>query len=417
VEEKGMNTAHRANRPTGRKRRSAYMATEFEDRLLGLVGGPRYCFVIMPYGSLGLFYEHLRHVIKEAAGLSCIRADEIPDSGQSLLEKIHRLIEKAELIVAEISEPKPNVYYEVGYAMASHKNTADRKKTLGRKRVLVICRKDTEVPLDLQGLERIEYVDTPSELPQFDDQLRLHLDTLFGADIPLLRAMLVAPAASPSYILCSPRWRSRGAQGSEVIPEGRTYGDYLGVVGVLYALGILLGKETMPELLSAQHVDRAALKKSCNLFLIGSPRSNSVVADEMAALQESSPDPWRFIIDETGGTTTLVGSRHGQPFSWTGIHKIPQPREDYGIVIRGPRRGMQGRQVLIMAGTRSLGTGAACLAATRPHFIRKIKNLLTEDTFGDKTKTIWALVRGLPDPADQHVSEKYITIEDAGLCE
>ena len=51
-------------------------------RVTDIVGGRRYCFVIMPYASLGLLYQHVRDVIEQTTGLRCIRADEVPGAGQ-----------------------------------------------------------------------------------------------------------------------------------------------------------------------------------------------------------------------------------------------------------------------------------------------------------------------------------------------
>src|SRR3972149_8417401 len=48
-------------------------------------------------------------------------------------------------------------------------------------------------------------------------------------------------------------------------------------------------------------------------------------------------------------------------------------KEDYGIVLRGAHPLHPGRLVLILAGAHSLGTGAACLAATRSALIQKIR--------------------------------------------
>ncbi len=123
------------------------MSNEEFANVYDLVGSRRFCFVIMPGGKLDLLYDHLRQVIEGAAGLPCIRADKVAGLGHPVLAKVHALIEKAELVVAELSEPNPNVYYEVGYAKAL------------RKEILVICKADTEIPADLKGVDRLEYTD------------------------------------------------------------------------------------------------------------------------------------------------------------------------------------------------------------------------------------------------------------------
>jgi hypothetical protein len=380
------------------------MPTDRMDNLFDLVGSRRFCFIIMPYRTLELFYDHLRAVIQETTGLPCKRADDIPGSGQSLLDKVHALIESAELVVVECSEPSPNVYYEAGYAKALN------------KKVLVVCRTGTKLPTDLQGLERIEYDDvTRGALMQFDDKLRSQILLLVDSDMLLLRAMLVAPVASPSYILSSPRWRWREAHPPQFQRETRTYGDYLGVVGILYALGSLLGKEQLPGLLSAHHVDEAIIDRDCNLYLIGSPRSNIMTERAMAGLQQGRESAWSFELDPHKRTSTLVGWRDGKRWEWKGMHDDPSPSVDYGLLLRGPHPNRPGRQILCLGGTRSLGTGAVCLAATRPRFIREIRNRLKDVDMNDKTRVIWALIRGEPDPKDHHTSEDRIWIEDVGV--
>ncbi|MBM4018141.1 MAG: hypothetical protein FJ288_07395 [Planctomycetes bacterium] len=378
------------------------------DRILDLVGSRRFCFVIMPYQALGLFYKNLRRLIQEATGLRCIRADEVPGSGQPLLDKIHALIERAELIVVELSQPSPNVYYEVGYAKAI------------RKEVLVICQKGTDVPEDLKGLERIEYEDRDPQWQHFEDKLRAQLSNKVDSDMGLLRAMLVAPSPSPSYILCSPRWRtilgSKLHGAGKLNLERRTYGDYLGVVGILYALGTLLGKEVLPELISAQLVDKNdLLRNNWNLYLIGSPMSNIVAADAMEMIQRGARTPWRFELNEKANKTTLHGWAFGKTFTYSREHNPAEiPDVDYGLVLRGPHPAHPGRQILFLGGVRSMGTGAACVAATRPERIKDIRSRLANVDLNDHTHTIWALASGKP-ASDNHLDEKSVVIEDAGV--
>ncbi|HUT34187.1 MAG TPA: hypothetical protein VNE39_11950 [Planctomycetota bacterium] len=377
------------------------------DNIYDLVGSRRFCFVITPYecSEIDLLYYRLKGVIEGTTGLRCIRADDVPGTGETLLMKMHALIERAELIVVEISKPSPNVCYEVGYARALHKV------------ILVICKKETQVPTDLQGLERLEYKDYErGELDRFEAALSKRLVLLIDSDLLVLRMMLVAPKGSPSFILSSPRWRSISNErppGTQ--PEERTFGDYLGVVGILYALGALLGKDRLPELLGAQHVVPGLFEHDANFYLIGSSRSNSVTAEAMAALQKDAQRPWQFIPDEEQGKTRLVGWTLDGRWEWTGDHHDPRPREDYGLVLRGPHPLHDGRHVLVMAGARSIGTGAACLAATRPELIKKINNHRRNVDLDDKSRTIWALVRGTPDRRDGHIYEKNVSVEDVGV--
>ena len=64
---------------------------------------------------------------------------------------------------------------------------------------------------------------------------------------------------------------------------------------------------------------------------------------------------------------------------------------------------------------RGVIESATGLAATRPQFIKDIRNGLRDVDLRDKTRTIWALVHGRPDPQDEHVSPEYVHIEDVGV--
>ena len=78
-------------------------------------------FCAMPFS--GKFYDRYLFGIKAAAevvGLECIRVDEMIFTSD-VIEEIHDSIQKADIVVAELTEKNPNVYYEVGYARAKGK--------------------------------------------------------------------------------------------------------------------------------------------------------------------------------------------------------------------------------------------------------------------------------------------------------
>jgi hypothetical protein len=71
----------------------------------------------------------------------------------------------------------------------------------------------------------------------------------------------------------------------------------------------------------------------------------------------------------------------------------------------------------MLAGAHSLGTGAACLAATRSALIRKLREKLPAGALEDKQKTFWALVKGEVNKDDFLLDENGVTIEEAGVYE
>src|SRR2546423_3845478 len=84
----------------------------------------RTCFVVMGFGTktdypnkrvldLDKSYHNLIKPAVEAAGLKCIRADEIKHSG-SIDEKMYQQLMSADVVVADLSTSNSNAFYELG---------------------------------------------------------------------------------------------------------------------------------------------------------------------------------------------------------------------------------------------------------------------------------------------------------------
>ena len=73
-------------------------------------------FVVMPFMPEldDVYHLGIREVVREL-GASCERADEMQYTG-SVIEKIHACIQASDAVIAEVSSPNANVYYEIGYA-------------------------------------------------------------------------------------------------------------------------------------------------------------------------------------------------------------------------------------------------------------------------------------------------------------
>jgi len=93
--------------------------------------------------------DDLRPIIKKAltgSGLDPWYADDERWDGQIFRDKIIRQIDTSMFGIYDISNPEvPNVFLELGAAIAR-----------GRAWV-IICRKGTKIPANLDGLDRIEY--------------------------------------------------------------------------------------------------------------------------------------------------------------------------------------------------------------------------------------------------------------------
>lgn len=105
----------------------------------------RHFFVVMPFVSDldDIYHFGIRDTVDRLGGV-CERADEIQYTG-GILEKIYDSIRQADAIIAEVSSPDPNVYYEVGFAHA-----------LG-KPVVLVTRDVSTSPFDLRGYNHIVY--------------------------------------------------------------------------------------------------------------------------------------------------------------------------------------------------------------------------------------------------------------------
>jgi tetratricopeptide (TPR) repeat protein len=113
------------------------------------------CFVIMPFGkeldeadvevNFDEVYEKFIKPTVEAEGLNCIRCDEVDEAG-NIHKRMFQLIWHADVAIADVSIPNPNVFYELGIRHAL------------RKAVTVIIRnKNATLPFNIVNMNAIEY--------------------------------------------------------------------------------------------------------------------------------------------------------------------------------------------------------------------------------------------------------------------
>ena len=103
------------------------------------------CFVLLPFEPEldDVYHLGIREAVNSLGGV-CQRADEIQYLG-GIIEKIYDAIRSADVIVAEVTRPNPNVFYEVGFAHALSKP------------VVLITRDIQTSPFDLRGHNHIIY--------------------------------------------------------------------------------------------------------------------------------------------------------------------------------------------------------------------------------------------------------------------
>ena len=234
------------------------------------------------------------------------------------------------------------------------------------------------------------------------------------------------PVAQPAFVLTSPKYPAPGVPSSIQFFDTRTFGDNLGVLGLISAFASMWGPGNGVELLSAQYSHPAIMGEDVNLYLIGSPKANPLTQQALRELH-NGPEEWSFGGlggEPMAGNYTSVLRRKVSD-SLVEYHAL-DPKKDfppgarthegYGLVVRGPHPRFRKHRILtLMAGGRSVGTGAACLAATHPVLIQKIRDKLPRDTdLSDKTCTFWALVKGSYSDPRRLLEPENVTVKEAG---
>jgi hypothetical protein len=136
------------------------------------------CFVIMAignqnYGDFAITSNELKQkyddLIKEAIlkahpGLEVTRADEFPMPGTITTDIITRIM-FSNFVVADVTYPNANVFYELGLRHASKPGT-----------VIIKDKNGPHVPFDIAHLRYIEYENTASGLKELSERLKQCFD-------------------------------------------------------------------------------------------------------------------------------------------------------------------------------------------------------------------------------------------------
>ncbi len=128
------------------------------------------CFVIQPFdkGRFDKRYEGVFAPAIRAAGLEPYRVDRDP-SVSIPIEDIEAGIESCEACLAEISMDNPNVWFELGYAIAS------------QREVVLVCSEErtAHFPFDVQHRSVIKYsTESPQDFEQLQTQITARLKAL-----------------------------------------------------------------------------------------------------------------------------------------------------------------------------------------------------------------------------------------------
>lgn len=126
-------------------------------------------FVVMqfgePYDSL---YAEVIKPVAENAGFKVYRADDVYQPGVILQDIVTGLVE-SDVIIAEITPPNPNVFYEIGYSHALDKPT------------ILLAERGRELPFDIKSYRCIFYDDRIRGKSGVESALRKHLQSILDA--------------------------------------------------------------------------------------------------------------------------------------------------------------------------------------------------------------------------------------------
>lgn len=104
------------------------------------------CFVLMPFGTpIGDYYTQIYEPAIRKAGLRPVRADADIFGTGKIIDQIWSGINAAKVLVAELTNRNPNVFYELGLAHALDKP------------VVLISSNEGDVPFDLKHIRVIYY--------------------------------------------------------------------------------------------------------------------------------------------------------------------------------------------------------------------------------------------------------------------
>ncbi len=133
----------------------------------------RLCFILMP---LKKEYEGIRETISKIVSdcdFEPIRADDIRQPG-IIHSDIWDRIQRAAVIIADVTEYNPNVFFELGVAAA----------VKDKSRVIIIreAKGTGEYPFDIEPLRRLDYKNTIEGADKLKEDLKSYLGTIRRED-------------------------------------------------------------------------------------------------------------------------------------------------------------------------------------------------------------------------------------------
>jgi hypothetical protein len=249
------------------------------------------------------------------------------------------------------------------------------------------------------GKEALKYSSELRWDATFVEKFLYCVDQQLSSPLPEQRRMLASAHPFPAYVIAAPRAPGTGSKHWWHPEERETYGDMLGITGILTAYGNLFGTRRLPALLNAACVSRDVLDEPANFFCIGSPKVNPATERFLDEIQRGLKPQWK--MTQTGfGTDKRVilqgvprlDDRLAAPVEMEGDSCV----SDYGLIVRAPHPRDEQRLILIVAGRHSIGTHAACMMVTRQDLIAELEGRLkgVGVLLRNASQPFWTIVRG-----------------------
>lgn len=170
------------------------------------------CFVIMPFGDprkdpkefeylTNLYNNWIKPTVEEIEFndhfIECYRADGVHTPGE-IINHIIDSLSSAEIVIADLSNRNPNVFYELGVRHAINNNT------------ILISNNLNDIPFDLRPLRAISYEYTPDQMLKFKEDLEKTIYSILenpkNIDNPVRRYLysketekIIASSTPPGY--------------------------------------------------------------------------------------------------------------------------------------------------------------------------------------------------------------------------
>jgi hypothetical protein len=126
------------------------------------------CFVVMPFedADLEVVYEDfVKPILEQECNLICERGDDVFGSN-AIIEDIVGSIQKADVVLADLTRKNANVFYEVGICHAIE------------KKVLLLAQSIEDIPFDLRHRRVLLYDYSPRGCKKLERDLKVNMNAV-----------------------------------------------------------------------------------------------------------------------------------------------------------------------------------------------------------------------------------------------